>query len=133
MRITTQGEYGLRCVLDIARKKGGITSIGDISISENLPRDYVEQILLKLRRKRIIKSVRGVKGGYLLARSPKSITVYDIIAALEREIFNIFCDKPKARISRCIHKSDCRLKGLWLQLKRDIEATLKSKTVAALL
>lgn len=133
MRITTRGEYGLRCVLDIAAKKGKVISIRQIVASEKLPKDYVEQLLIKLRRKNIIKSMRGVKGGYLLARKPQKITIYDIITSLEDEVFGLFCDRVKKRKSKCVHINDCRIRSFWLSLKKDMEKALKSKSIASLL
>ena len=70
MRITTQGDYALRCVLNIARHgQAGPVSIKSMAREEGLPLDYIEQLLLKLRRRKLIKSIRGAKGGYLLEKA----------------------------------------------------------------
>ena len=71
MRITTWAEYGLICALHLARRvDDGPVSGREIAAQEKLPADYVEQILLRLRRADIVQSTRGARGGYTLARPP---------------------------------------------------------------
>ncbi|HJR63942.1 MAG TPA: Rrf2 family transcriptional regulator, partial [Gemmatimonadaceae bacterium] len=84
MRITTWAEYGLICALHLARRRdeGPITG-RDIAARERLPADYVEQILLRLRRADIVRSTRGAHGGYVLSRTPDTISVRDVISASE--------------------------------------------------
>ena len=70
MRITTWAEYGLICSLNLARRYGdGPVTGREIAAQERLPADYVEQILLRMRRAGIVTSVRGAHGGYVLARA----------------------------------------------------------------
>ena len=70
MRITTWAEYGLICALHLARRAGeGPITGREIAASERLPADYVEQILLRLRRAGLVNSTRGARGGYMLARA----------------------------------------------------------------
>jgi Rrf2 family protein len=92
MRITTWAEYGLICALHLARRTddGPVTG-RDIAARERLPSDYVEQILLRLRRAGIVQSTRGAKGGYGLARPAEAITVREIIAAAELVTFDLHC------------------------------------------
>ena len=130
MRITTQGEYGLRCLLYIAsQKQSKPISIAEISAYEKLPRDYVEQLLLKLRRNNIIKSVRGVRGGYLLALKPKDITVFVVIKALEKETFELICVREIKK--GCVHhlNGQCTIRPLWEKLKDHVDGFLKSYTL----
>ena len=71
MRVTTQGEYGLRCLARLAVMKGEKpVSVSKLAAAEGLSRDYVEQLLLRLRRAGIVRSTRGVQGGYRLSRKP---------------------------------------------------------------
>ena len=72
MRITTWAEYGVICALNLARRteKGPVTG-REIAAQERLPADYVEQILLRLRRAGVITSTRGARGGYMLAKPPE--------------------------------------------------------------
>lgn len=133
MRITTQGDYALRCILAIAdngAKKP--VSISSIVKQEGLPLDYTEQLLMKLRRRRLVKSVRGAKGGYLLNRSPSGITLKDVLEAVEGEAFKVICDhKNSRRNKRC--GGECVLKNVWLDLKRKIDGYLQGRTIASLM
>ena len=126
MRVTTQGEYGLRCMIYIGKHSGnGPVSIHEISRCEELPRTYVEQLLLKLRRNHLIRSIRGVHGGYLLARPSKDITVGEIIRALEGNIFEIVCERRSKSKNPCIHNTRCALNPLWLKVRAKITELLE--------
>ena len=76
MRITRKIEIGLACILNIANKfPEGPIAITSIAKEEKISRDYVEQVLTRLRRANLLRSVRGLHGGYMLARNPKNITI----------------------------------------------------------
>jgi Rrf2 family transcriptional regulator, cysteine metabolism repressor len=126
MRVTTQGEYGLRCMINIGKNyQNGPVSIQFISEDEGLPRTYVEQLLLKLRRNNLIKSVRGAKGGYLLARSSETISVREIIKALEGNVFEIVCQRRARSHVKCKFHGEGVLNKVWLSLKDEIETLLE--------
>jgi len=93
MRVTTWAEYGLIVSVNLARRAGqGPVAARELAEQERLPHDYVEQILLRLRRAGLVDSVRGAKGGYHLAREPHVITVKDVIEASEHVTFEVNCD-----------------------------------------
>ena len=80
MRITTLAEYGVICALHLAKRVGeGPVTGRDIAERERLPADYVEQILIRLRRAGLVKSTRGAHGGYALAMQASEISVRDVI------------------------------------------------------
>lgn len=135
MRITTQGDYALRCILSIARNSSrGPVAISRIVEVEGLPLDYIEQLLMKLRRKKLIKSVRGVKGGYLLNRPPDAISLKDVIEAVEGEAFKVICERrQRLKLKKCKGHENCVLKAVWFGLKKEIEEYLKKKSIASLL
>lgn len=134
MRITTQGDYAMRCLLNIAKNGGqGPVAIRRIVQEEGLPPDYAEQLLLKLRRAGLIKSVRGSKGGYSLGRPGRKITIKDVLEAVEGGAFEVICSrKRKGAATSCRHK-DCVLKKVWIGLKGKIEDYLESVTLERLL
>ncbi len=102
MRITTWGEYGLIVSLGLARRAGeGPVAARELAEHEKLPHDYVEQILLRLRRAGLVESVRGAKGGYHLARAPHAITVKDVMDASEHVTFEVNCDLHPVDAQRC--------------------------------
>ncbi len=128
MRITTQGEYGLRCIRALTRNSAPL-SIKEVSTSEKLSKPYVEQLFLKLRRAGLIRSLRGPKGGYVLAKSPSRIKVNEIIKALEGDTFEVICERRK---SRCIHIDECSLRPLWKALKERVDDLLEKVTLQTL-
>ena len=134
MRITTWAEYGVICALHLAhRSEDGPVTGRDIAAQEKLPADYVEQILLRLRRAEVIKSVRGARGGYLLARPATEITIRDVIHASELETFDLHCVSHPVGEDRCSAAHNCSIRPVWLMLQRKIDDVLDSVVLADLL
>ncbi len=135
MRITTQGDYALRCILHIADNCcDGPVSISRMVEDEYLPVDYIEQLLMKLRRHKLIKSVRGSRGGYLLNRAASAISVKDVIEAVEGDAFEVICRRrSRKKLKKCAASEACILKGLWVELKGRIEDFLGGETLESLL
>jgi len=134
VRITTQAEYGLICALHLARRidEGPVTG-REIAKTERLPADYVEQIMLKLRRADIVKSTRGAHGGYHLAREPQLISVRDVIAASEHSTFEVHCTSHPVEEERCASSHDCSIRPVWVLLQRRIDDVLESVHLSDLL
>ena len=134
MRITTQAEYGLICALHLARRvdDGPVTG-REIAAQERLPGDYVEQIMLKLRRADIVKSTRGAHGGYTLARRPDEISVHDVISAAEHSTFEVHCTSHPVEEARCSSSHDCSIRPVWMLLQRRIDDVLQSVRLSDLL
>lgn len=134
MRITTWGEYGLIVSLHLARRAGeGPVAARELSEQERLPPDYVEQILLRLRRAGLIESVRGAKGGYALARDPGSVTVKDVVEASEHVTFEVNCDLHPVDAERCSPGNACSIRPVWRMLERRINDLLAGISLADLL
>jgi Rrf2 family protein len=134
VRITTWAEYGLICSLHLARRLAdGPVPGRDIAAREALPPDYVEQILLRLRRADIVKSTRGARGGYALARPPAEISVRDVIAASERATFELHCVSHPVGEERCSASHECSIRPVWVLLQQKIDAVLESVHLADLL
>jgi len=133
MKITTQGEYGLRCVLNIARGKGELVTIEKICRQEGLSTDYVEQLLMRLRRASIVESQRGPGGGYLLAGKPGRIKVRDVVLALENNPFEVICRKFMRKKIKCVNSDCCKIRGLWQKLSKSMEKILAEVSIADLM
>lgn len=126
MRITTWAEYGLICALHLAkREQDGPVTGRDIAGRERLPTDYVEQILLRLRRADIIKSTRGAHGGYMLARPAHEISVRSVIAASELTTFDLHCVSHPVDDQRCAASSACSIRPVWMMLQQRIDDVLE--------
>ncbi len=132
MRITRWGEYGLLCCLYLARKSDD-TAVGATEIAEDqgIPVQYAQQILHRLKKGGIIKSVRGPHGGYKLLKPPKDITLKDILYAAEGRTFEIICDTDPIRPGVCDLKLDCGLKSVWQELKVAIDDLLASHSLSS--
>ena len=105
--ISTKGVYGLKAMCQLSKHNGDSPlQIREISSNADIPQNYLEQLLSKLRRAKLVNSIRGAKGGYVLAKSSEEISVKDILIALEGDlkiidhntndpILNIFFDEAK--------------------------------------
>lgn len=105
----------------------------EIASVEKLPADYVEQIMLKLRRAGIVASTRGAHGGYRLAREAAQITVRDVIAASEHSTFDVHCTSHPVEAERCAESHDCSIRPVWVLLQRRIDEVLDSVRLSDLL
>ncbi|MGE0440989.1 MAG: Rrf2 family transcriptional regulator [Gemmatimonadales bacterium] len=136
MRITTWTEYSLIISLHLARRgarDGSPVAARELAETERLPADYVEQILLRLRRAGVVESVRGAKGGYFLARDPRQITVRDIMTASEHQTFEMNCDTHPVDADRCSPASGCAIRPVWQALQARIDDFLGSVSLTDLL
>ncbi len=136
MRVTTWTEYSLIIALHLARR--GRTGAGPVAARElaeveRLPADYVEQILLRLRRAGLVDSVRGARGGYLLAREPQAITVFDVMTASEHQTFEVNCEVHPVDAERCSPSSGCSIRPVWHALQRRVDDLLSGISLADLL
>ena len=84
--ISTKGVYGLTAMYELSKyQEDSPMQIKEISANANIPQNYLEQLLSKLRRAELVKSIRGARGGYILAKSAKEIKIVDILIALEED------------------------------------------------
>ena len=134
MRITTLAEYGVICALHLARRasQGPVTG-RDIAARERLPVDYVEQILLRLRRAGLVQSTRGARGGYALAKPAEGISVRDVIAASELTTFDLHCVSHPVEEERCSASHACSIRPVWVLLQQRIDDVLASVRLSDLL
>jgi Rrf2 family protein len=134
VRITTWAEYGLICALHLAKRAGeGPITGRDIAARERLPADYVEQILLRLRRAGLVNSTRGARGGYMLSKAPEDISVREVIAASELATFDLHCVSHPVGEERCSEAQSCSIRPVWMLLQRKIDDVLESVHLGDLL
>lgn len=134
MRITTWAEYGIICALHLAKRAAdGPVTGREIAATERLPADYVEQILLRLRRAEIIRSTRGPHGGYTLARPASDVSVRDVIAASELSTFDLHCVSHPVGADRCADSGNCSIRPVWILLQQKIDEVLQSVNLEDLL
>ena len=133
MKLSTKSTYGLRAMVHLAlRDSEGVISLAEISRNEHISLTYLEQLFSKLRRQGLIRSSRGPKGGYALARKPRNISVGEIVRVLEEETAPVFCvgrDNKKA----CKRENGCGTRIVWQRLADAINNVLDSTNLEDLI
>ncbi len=130
MRFTTKTEYGLICLVYMARNSSAdLITIKEIVKKERFSATYIEKILQKLRSAKIVISHQGKQGGYALARKPSEITLKQIIEALEGQTFDLFCEPDVREEIVCTHFSLCGLKPIWEKTKNVLDDFFGSITL----
>jgi Rrf2 family cysteine metabolism transcriptional repressor len=121
-------------MVQLARHFGtGPASLAGIAAEEDLPRAYLEQLVVSLREAGLVLSTRGAHGGYELARAPEAITMSEVLRALEGPIAPMFCatDDPEHALI-CDRAARCTVNLLWVRVRDAITTTLESMTLADL-
>lgn len=126
MKLSTKGRYGVKAMVDLAINYGkSPISIKSISSRQNISEYYLEQLFSVLRKSELITSIRGSNGGYILAKAPKDITVYQILEVLEGPI----------EISNCLESDGCNnidccaTRTVWKKIKESIDSVTTSITL----
>jgi len=130
MGISTKSTYGIMAMFELAlHYNGKPISVAYISEKENISLSYLEQLLSKLRKKGLVKSIRGPKGGYILAKEPKKISVGDIVRLLDGETVPI--PRPAAKSPEKSREiiNKCVTKNVWRRLKDTVDNLLDSVTL----
>lgn len=131
MRVSTRGDYASRALLSLALHGNVVTptSVRDLAERTGLPQPYLEQILLSLKGVGLVRSKRGVGGGYVLARSPDAITLAEIVAAVDGPIVAGDFGKPH-QDGACDHEGQCVLLDVWADVGNHMREHLSSFTLA---
>jgi Rrf2 family protein len=134
MKITALEEYGLRCLVQLARHhhEDRPVAISEIAKAEGLSIQYVGKLMHELRRGGLITSVRGIYGGFVLARSPADISVSEIFGIMGGETPEHLCTKFSGNLSECIHLGECSIRSVWAFIMSQVNDVLKRVTLADL-
>jgi Rrf2 family protein len=135
MKLSAQEEYGLRCLLQVARydPEGSLT-IPEIARMEGLSIPHVAKLMRLLRRGGFVKSARGQAGGYRLARTPVQINIGEVLAWLGGRLFDPnFCSIHAGMAKLCTHSIDCSIRSLWRSVQFVVDDMLSKVTLADLL
>ena len=128
-------EYGVRCLLQLARKPGGgPLTAREIAQAEGLSTNYVEKILSHVREHGLAKSVRGVHGGFLLTRPATDISLKEVFYALGGPLYTEqFCGRFTGHRDACIHTDNCGIRPLWSFLTKELDRILAQTSLQELL
>ena len=136
MKFTAQEEYGLRCLLQVARRdEAGPVSIRTVAEAEALGNDYAAKLLRLLRQAELLTSTRGASGGYRLARPASEITVWSVLQVLDSPLWSeAFCTGHTGQKDSCIHDgTGCSIRVLWQWVDASLRRSLERVTLADLL
>ena len=132
MKLSSKGRYAVMALADLARyDKHGPVSLRDISLRQNISLNYLEQIFMKLKKHDIVKSARGIKGGYRLNKETSMIKISDIFFAVDEKIKTLKCNKNLKK--GCNGKSiKCNTHKLWDELENYINDFFNKKNLSDL-
>ncbi len=135
MKLSSQEEYGLRCLLQVARHgPDGSMTIPEIARIEGLSIPHVAKLMRVLRRGGFVKSVRGQAGGYKLARTPEQMNIGEVLAWLGGRLFeSSFCTMHSGVAKLCMHTVDCSIRSLWQSVQYVVDQMLGKVTLSDLL
>lgn len=133
MRISARTEYALMALVELAQRKDAqpIQS-KDIAARAGIPKPFLDQLLLDLRRAALVRSVRGPGGGYVLARPAEEVTIRDAVAAVEGGALTTQCGLRANDGVPCRRTAACALAEIWKQVDESTNAILTSFTLARL-
>ncbi len=130
MKISTRIRYGTRALVDIALN-GTETpvSLRDIAGRQDVSQPYLEQLILVLKAAGLVRSIRGARGGFVLAIDPKEVTLAEIVSALGGNITVVDCVRNR---DVCVRSNDCVLREVWAEVSSAVSGVLDSTTLADL-
>ncbi|MDE0928111.1 MAG: Rrf2 family transcriptional regulator [Acidimicrobiales bacterium] len=130
MKVSTRGDYASRALLSLAlaQESDLPRSVREIADQTDLPQPYLEQILLALKGAGLVRSKRGVGGGYLLARAPEEILLSQIVSAVDGPIVAGDFNEPHTE-GACDHEGQCVLLSIWADVGTHMRSYLDSFTL----
>lgn len=131
MQLLAQEEYGLRCLLQVARHQGSRPlTIAQVAEAEGLSPEYTAKLMRALRKGQLVVSTRGAGGGYRLARPAREITPWQVLRLLGGSFFDdSFCEGHPGLLKDCVHTPDCAVRSLWRKLEGTVRTLLESITL----
>lgn len=131
MRLTAKSEYGLLAAIDLACSfGGGPVSAREVAERRNIPPRFLEQLFVALRRAGLVSAIRGARGGFTLTRDPESISVLDVVEALEGPLTASVCDSERGSI--CGQAGTCAAAPVWARATAALRDVFATTTIADL-
>jgi len=135
VKLSSQEEFGLRCLLQIARLgDGGSLTITEMSHREGISAPNVAKIMRILRRAGLVKSTRGKAGGYSLSRPAGELPVGEVLGSLGGRLYDAgFCDRHSGLEQLCLNNSDCSIRPVLRHIQEAVDQVLGRLTIQSLL
>lgn len=129
MKISTKGRYGWRILLDLALYGETPRLMREIAASQGISEKYISRLMNPLNKAGFVRSIRGVKGGFVLAKNPADITLLAVVEAMEGRVAVVECVTDKAF---CAKSNDCLACEMWTGLSAEIRQAMAKVTLADL-
>jgi len=127
MKLSTRTRYGIRAILELAENHNkGPLQVNTIAREEDISGKYLEQLMAILKSAGLVRSVRGSKGGYILAKAPNLIKLNEVFNCLEGPVVTVECVENK---DYCARTADCVARQVWMQVQQAITDVLYSITL----
>ncbi|MCA9488879.1 MAG: Rrf2 family transcriptional regulator [Myxococcales bacterium] len=138
MKLTAQEEYGIRCLIQVARRAPHDAdtpmSIREVAEAEGLSQDYAAKLLRVLRQAELLTSERGASGGYRLSRPAREIPLSQVMQALDTPMYGAdFCAGHSGHLGACSHQSSCSLRPVWRAVEGAVAEVLGRLSLAELI
>lgn len=133
MRLTTKSEYGLLAMIDLAvAEEGTLVSARDMAQRRHIPAKFLEQILSALRQSGLVVSVRGAYGGFQLGRDANSISVLDIVEAVDGPLEVSVCESTSHEAGKCDKHAECAAASVWIRATKVLRDEFSRTTIGSL-
>jgi Rrf2 family protein len=127
MKLSTRTRYGVRAILELAANQdGGPMQIKAIAHRQDISVKYLEQLMAILKSAGFVRSVRGAKGGYILAKPANQIKLSEVFNALEGQVTTVECVEDE---NYCARTADCVARQVWSEVQQAMEKVLQSMTL----
>ncbi|MFC1707775.1 RrF2 family transcriptional regulator [Planctomycetota bacterium] len=131
MKITALEEYGLRCLVQLARGGGGESlTLPALARLEGISVPYVAKVMRALRQQGLVSSERGQAGGYRLSRRPAEVTIGEVLTRLSEKLYDVgYCQAHSGREERCVHAHGCSIRSVWHDVQSAVDGVLSTVTL----
>lgn len=133
MKVSAQEEYGLRCLMQLARLGGGeFLTLGQIAEREGMSQANAGKVLWLLNKAGLVTSIRGTKGGYMLARPADEVRLSEVIKVLDAGEVDGHCKTYPGVLDSCVHTGDCGIRSVIVNVHEVVERALSGISLAQL-
>jgi Rrf2 family nitric oxide-sensitive transcriptional repressor len=130
MLVTRKTDYAVRCVLYLAQDEDQISNVTEVSRNMHIPKTFLAKIFQKLVKAGIVESIRGMNGGFRLAKKPVDISLLDVMTAIQGPVgINVCAVNSK----KCSKSSTCSVHPVWVELRKEVNQRLQEQTIGYLI
>ncbi len=130
MLVTRETDYAVRCILFLAQDEDQVSNVTEVSRKMHIPKTFLAKIFQRLVKAGLVESIRGMNGGFRLAKKPEAISLLDIMVAIQGPAgINVCAVNSK----KCRRSSTCSVHPVWVELRKDVDRKLREQTIARLI